>query len=74
MYNTGWSLSGIIAPALLTTVVVGWGRPGWILFAVAFAVTGAAVPFAVCRAHRTRVEHSAGMNRRRESPASRLSI
>jgi MFS family permease len=47
MYSTGYSMSGIIAPAVLTTVVIGWGTPGWILFAVIFAATGAAVPLAV---------------------------
>jgi hypothetical protein len=55
MYNSGWSLSAIIAPALLTTLVIGWGTPGWILFAIAFAATGSAVPIATRWAQRVRV-------------------
>ncbi|HEX6685561.1 MAG TPA: hypothetical protein VF062_22490, partial [Candidatus Limnocylindrales bacterium] len=55
MYNTGWSLAAIIAPAILTTVVVDWTGPGWIVFGALYAATGAAVPIAVRWAQRSRV-------------------
>lgn len=54
LYGTGFSMANVVAPALLTTVVVGWGWPGWALFAVAFVVTGLAVPIAARWALRTR--------------------
>lgn len=55
MYNTGWALANVLAPALLATVVVGWDGPGWILFGLLFGVTGFAVPIAVRWAQRTRL-------------------
>lgn len=55
MYNTGWSLAGIIAPAVLTIVVIDWPGPGWIVFAAVFAATGAAVPVALRWAQRSRL-------------------
>ncbi|GAA4905367.1 putative MFS family arabinose efflux permease [Stackebrandtia albiflava] len=54
LYNTGFQIADIIAPALLTSVVIGWGLPGWLLFGVAFAVAGVAVPAAAGWAARTR--------------------
>ncbi|GAA1384278.1 MFS transporter [Catellatospora chokoriensis] len=54
MYGTGFALAGVIAPALLATVVIGWGWPGWLLFGLIFAASGAAVPAAVRWARSTR--------------------
>ncbi|MEV0460929.1 MFS transporter [Catellatospora methionotrophica] len=59
MYGTGFALAGVVAPALLATVVVGWGWPGWLLFGLVFAATGAAVPAAVRWARRTRPQVTA---------------
>lgn len=56
MYGTGFALAGVVAPALLATVVVGWGWPGWLLFGLIFAASGAAVPAAVRWARRTRMQ------------------
>ncbi|MFC7241477.1 MFS transporter [Catellatospora aurea] len=56
MYGTGFSLAGVVAPALLATVVVGWGWPGWLLFGLVFAASGAAVPAAVRWARRARAQ------------------
>lgn len=53
LYGTGFALAGVIAPAVLATVVVGWGWPGWLLFGVIYALSGAAVPVAVRWARRT---------------------
>ncbi|NUT32195.1 MAG: MFS transporter [Hamadaea sp.] len=53
LFGTGFALAGVIAPAVLATVVVGWGWPGWLLFGVIYAVSGAAVPVAVRWARRT---------------------
>lgn len=59
MYGTGFALAGVVAPALLATVVVGWGWPGWLLFGLIFAASGAAVPAAVRWARRTRPQVTA---------------
>jgi hypothetical protein len=54
LYNTGFALANVIAPAVLATVVVGWGWPGWALFGILFAASGMAVPVATRWARRTR--------------------
>ncbi|MEV4413755.1 MFS transporter [Catellatospora sp. NPDC049609] len=54
LFGTGFSVAGVIAPALLATVVVGWGWPGWVLFGLVYAVAGAAVPVTVRWARRAR--------------------
>jgi hypothetical protein len=54
MYSTGFALANVVAPAVLATVVVGWGWPGWALFGILFAASGMAVPVATRWAKRTR--------------------
>ncbi|MGH8876867.1 MAG: MFS transporter [Stackebrandtia sp.] len=54
LYNTGFQIADIIAPAVLTTVVVGGGLPGWLLLGAVFATAGLAVPPAARWAQRTR--------------------
>ncbi|MDI1461264.1 MFS transporter [Catellatospora sp. KI3] len=56
LFGTGFSVAGVVAPALLATVVVGWGWPGWVLFGVVYALAGAAVPVAVRWARRARAQ------------------
>lgn len=51
-----FSFASVVAPAILTTVVVGWGWPGWLLFGLVFAGAGFAVPPAVRWARRTAPE------------------
>lgn len=48
LYNTGFSISSMLAPAVLTALVVGWGWPGWLVLGGLFVVAGALVPPA-CR-------------------------
>lgn len=59
LYGTGFALAGVVAPALLATVVVGWGWPGWLLFGLVFAASGAAVPATVRWARRARMQAAA---------------
>ncbi|GAA1415790.1 MFS transporter [Catellatospora coxensis] len=59
LYGTGFALAGVVAPALLATVVVGWGWPGWLLFGLVFAASGAAVPATVRWARRARTQAAA---------------
>jgi MFS family permease len=54
LYNTGFQFADIVAPALLSATVIGWGLPGWLLFGGLFAVTGLAVPVVTRWAVRTR--------------------
>jgi MFS family permease len=54
-YSMGLQLSSLVAPLLLTTVVLALGRLGWVLLAALFVVTGAAVPTVVAWAQRRRV-------------------
>ncbi|HZE41889.1 MAG TPA: MFS transporter [Stackebrandtia sp.] len=55
LFLTGFQIADIAAPALLTTAVVGWGLPGWVLFGAIFAATGMAIPAVARWASRTRV-------------------
>ncbi|MEV6521181.1 MFS transporter [Longispora sp. NPDC051575] len=56
LYNMSFAFASVVAPAILTTVVVGWGWPGWLLFGLVFAGAGAAVPAAVRWAQRSAPE------------------
>ncbi|MFF2348232.1 MFS transporter [Kitasatospora sp. NPDC058115] len=44
VFGLGFSAGQALAPAILTTVVLGLGMTGWLLLAVFFAVLGAAGP------------------------------
>jgi len=44
LYNTGFSLSAMLAPAVLVALVVTLGWPGWLILGVVFVVTGLLVP------------------------------
>jgi MFS family permease len=45
MFSTGEATAQMIAPALMTTLVVGWGQPGWIALGALFVLaTAPAVP------------------------------
>ncbi|GAA1829157.1 MFS transporter [Luedemannella flava] len=57
-YSMGFQLGHLAAPLLLTTVVLGLGRLGWVLLGLLFAVTGAAVPPVVAWARRRMVERA----------------
>jgi MFS family permease len=41
--QTGYSLAGMVAPALVTATAVDHGMPGWVFLAALFALAGTAV-------------------------------
>jgi hypothetical protein len=43
VFATGEATALMIAPALMTTLVAGWGQPGWLVLAAVFAVPALAV-------------------------------
>lgn len=45
MFATGEATAQMLAPALMTTLVAGWGQPGWLVLAALFVVaTAPALP------------------------------
>lgn len=56
-YAMGHQFGQMIAPALVTTLILGWGTPGWLLLGAVFALVGCLIPPVVRRAvaHRTPV-------------------
>jgi hypothetical protein len=48
--QTGYSMAGMVAPALVTATAVDHGLPGWAFLAAVFAVAGAAVGVVARRA------------------------
>ncbi len=48
--QTGYSLAGMVAPALVTATAVDHGMPGWAFLAVVFALAGTAVGVVAKRA------------------------
>jgi len=55
LYNTGFQVADIVAPAVLSVAVIGLGWPGWVLMAACFATAGLLVPAAARWAVRTRL-------------------
>ncbi|GAB1640070.1 MFS transporter [Krasilnikovia sp. MM14-A1259] len=49
-YAMGHQFGQMIAPAVVTTLTLGWGTPGWLLLGAAFATVGCLVPPVVRRA------------------------
>ncbi|MEV6365479.1 MFS transporter [Micromonospora musae] len=54
-YGMGMQLGSMVAPAVVTTLAVGWGVPGWLVLGVFFLSVGALVPPVVRWAEGTRV-------------------
>ncbi|MFE0133005.1 MFS transporter [Streptomyces sp. NPDC059037] len=52
VFGLGAALADAIGPALLISLCITWGRPGWYVVGALFALTGLAVPFAVRWAQR----------------------
>ncbi|WP_240929573.1 hypothetical protein [Streptomyces coryli] len=50
VFGLGAGLAEALGPALLISLCIGWGRPGWYVVGALFAVTGLAAPWAVRRA------------------------
>ena len=54
LFGMGLGLGQTMGPALLITLCIGWGVPGWWVVGAMFALTGLAVPAATRWAERTR--------------------
>ena len=54
VFSTGEAITLMLAPALMTTLVGGWGRPGWLVLAAIFVAASTAVVPATRWALRTR--------------------
>lgn len=54
LFAMGQQVANVAAPAVLTTVVIGWGWPGWLLFGLLFLAAGLAVPPVARWAQRSR--------------------
>ncbi|MCP2347311.1 MFS transporter [Nonomuraea roseoviolacea] len=51
-FGSGTAVARMLGPALLTTLVMGWGTSGWIVLGLVFVGAGAAMPPAVRWARR----------------------
>jgi MFS family permease len=54
LFNSGLAANQMIAPGLLTALLIGWGVPGWLMLGAAFAAAGYATGPATRWASRTR--------------------
>ncbi|MFG3205278.1 MFS transporter [Streptomyces sp. NPDC048192] len=54
MVNLAQRVGGAVTPALTTTVIIGWGRPGWLVFGALLLAGGLATPAVARWAERTR--------------------
>ncbi|MGZ4722566.1 MFS transporter, partial [Oryzihumus sp.] len=61
LFSSGFAASGMLAPVVLTALCIQWGRPGWLLLGVLFAVSGAAFAPVVRWAERHRAERAAAV-------------
>ena len=46
LFSMSTQLGQLLAPSLATVLLIGWGSPGWLVFAVLFAAAGALTPAA----------------------------
>jgi MFS family permease len=54
VFGLGAGLADALGPALIISLCITWGRPGWYVVGALFALTGLAAPLAVRWAQRTR--------------------
>jgi hypothetical protein len=57
MFATGEAAAQMVAPVLMTTLVAGWGQPGWLVLAVVFLTATAPAAPATRWALRTRAAY-----------------
>lgn len=57
MFATGEATAQMLAPALMTTLVAGWGQPGWLVLGALFVLATAPATPATRWALRTRAAH-----------------
>jgi len=50
LFSTGFAAASMLAPAVLTTLCVTWGWPGWLVVGAIFVAAGALIPGLVARA------------------------
>ncbi|MDP9847472.1 MFS transporter [Streptosporangium lutulentum] len=67
-FGTGAAIARMLGPLLLTTLIVTWGAPGWLLLGGLFLGAGLAMGPAVRWAERTRAARLAAPDRRTASP------
>lgn len=60
-FNTGTAIARMAGPVLLTSLVIGWGTPGWLVLGGLFLAAGTAMGPAVRWASRTRAPSSSSL-------------
>jgi MFS family permease len=55
-FGMGPQIARMLGPVLLTTLLIGWGTPGWLVLGGLFLLAGLAVGPAVSRAERARIQ------------------
>jgi MFS family permease len=60
VFNMSIQLGGMIAPVLGTVLIIGFGWPGWLVFAAVLLAAGLAAPTVTRWAGRSRQAHPAG--------------
>ncbi|MFG2720085.1 MFS transporter [Streptomyces sp. NPDC048416] len=66
VFGLGAGLAEAVGPALLISLCITWGRPGWYVVGALFVLAGLAAPFAVRWAQR---QHPATPGQRTETPS-----
>ena len=61
LFASGFAASSMLAPVVLTTLCIEWGRPGWLLLGSVFAAAGLAFVPVVRWAERHRAERAAAV-------------
>ncbi|MEU8789148.1 MFS transporter [Streptomyces sp. NPDC048643] len=70
VFGLGAGLAEALGPGLLIALCITWGRPGWYVVGVLFALTGLSAPFAVRRAHHHRSGRPSPLTRARTTRAA----
>jgi hypothetical protein len=60
-FGTGVAVARMLGPLLLTTLIITWGRPGWLVLGAVFLLAGFAIRPAVRWAERS--QQRAGVGR-----------
>lgn len=69
VFGLGAALAEAVGPALLISLCITWGRPGWYVTGAIFALTGLVAPFAVRWAQRQQPAQRPALDTSRKSTA-----